>query len=363
MEKSNDWSSWDVIGASVQGPYHKNKGQPNEDAIGWYQKKPGNLPIILSEADGLGDDMFFRSDRGSRFAIEASIEICKRHISKIHRWREGQLRHRLLDEIIALWNQKIFEDLKNHPFSPEEEQISTRHAQHFFSNLPEDTGLDKSVFIRSCPYSTTLNTVVVTPEAIIILQVGDGDIVIVHHNGFTKEVFPKQLDCGRIIPLSYPNVRDFCNVCRRDMSEVMPLIIYLSSDGYSAGYDFEKAENPSFDEIVAFEFHSKIQEFSTTDIQEALPSLLEEISQGSSDDLTLGIIVGPQQRIRKTPLKLKKICDRVTEEKKEQESDELVVESGYVDPDINYHKPERKCQPSDYNTTTELYYDIQNNET
>jgi hypothetical protein len=355
MERSNDWSSWDVIGASVQGPYHKNKGQPNEDAIGWYQKKPGKLPIILSEADGLGDDMFFRSDRGSRFAIEASIEICKRHLGKIHRWREGQLRHRLLDEIIACWNQKISEDLNNYPFSPEEEQVSTRHVQHFFSNCAEDEGIDKSVFIRSFPYSTTLNTVVVTPTAIIVLQVGDGDIVIVHDDGSTKEIFPKQLDCGRVTPLSYPSVRDSCNVCRRDLGKVRPLIIYLSSDGYSAGYDSSEGK-PSFDEIVAFEFHSKIQEFSTTDIQEALPYLLEELSQGSSDDLTLGIIVGPQQRIRKTQIKLKKLCDQ-REEEKEPNSGEPAVEST-GNPDHHYHKSKEKCQPSEDITTTEtvLYH-------
>ena len=133
---------------------------------------------------------------------------------------------------------------------------------------------------------------------------------------------------------------------------VRPLIIYLSSDGYSAGYDTSKGK-PSFDEIVALEFHSKIQDFSITDIQEAMPYLLEELSQGSSDDLTLGIIVGPRERIRKTQLKLKKLCNECTEEEKEPGSGEPVVDSAHVNPDIYYHKPEEKCQPSDYNTTTE----------
>jgi len=343
MERSYSGSSWEVIGASVQGPYHKNKGQPNQDAIGWEQKKPGKLPIILSVADGLGDEMFFRSDRGSRFAIEASIEICNRHIRKIHRWREGQLRHRLLDEIIECWNQKIFEDLKSDPFSPEEEQLSTKYVQHYFSKIPEVEGIDQSIFIRAYPYSTTLNTVIVTSTAIIALQVGDGDIVIVRDDGSTKEIFSLKMDCGRVIPLSYPNVRDSCNICRRDMRRVRPLIIYLSTDGYSAGYDSSKVD---FDEIIAFEFHSKIQEFSVEDIHEALPSLLEELSQGSLDDLTLGIIVGSQEKIRKTQLKLKKLCDQ-SEEVKEPGSVEQVVESTPVNPDANICEPEEKCQPSD----------------
>jgi hypothetical protein len=134
----------------------------------------------------------------------------------------------------------------------------------------------------------------------------------VYDDGSTKEIFPKQLDCGRVIPLSYPKVKDVCNVCRTDMNRPRPLIIYLSTDGYSAGYDPDttKPENLPFDEIVAFEFHSKIQEFSVVDIQEALPCLLEELSQGSGDDLSLGIIVGPSERIRKTQLKLKNLCDQ-----------------------------------------------------
>jgi hypothetical protein len=157
------------------------------------------------------------------------------------------------------------------------------------------------------------------------------------------------MDCGRVIPLSYPNVSDSCNVSRKDMDQTRPIIIYVSSDGYSAGYDSSKND---FDEIVAFEFHSKLQEFSITDIQEALPCLLEELSQGSLDDLTLGIIVGPQDRIKKTQLKLKKLCDQ-TEEVKEPSCGESVVESIHADPDVNNHKTEEKCQPSENITGTE----------
>jgi serine/threonine protein phosphatase PrpC len=349
MEKSHRLSSWNVIGASVQGPYHKNKGQLNQDAIGWSQKKPGQLPVILSVADGLGDEMFFRSGKGSQFAVDASIEICNRHIRKIHGWREGALRDLLLNEIIECWNQKIFEDLKSNPFSPEEELLSTKYVQHLLSKIPEGKGIDQSIFIRSYPYSTTLNTVIVTREAIIVLQVGDGDIVIVREDGSTKEVFSLKMDCGRVIPLSYPNVRDSCNVCRRYMVRARPLIIYLSSDGYSAGYDSSKVD---FDEVIAFEFHSKIQEFSTADIQNAMPGLLEELSQGSLDDLTLGIIVGPQEKIIKTQLKLKKLCDQ-SEGVKEPGCIEPVMESTQVAPDENISKPEEKCQSSEYITGTE----------
>lgn len=349
MERSTRQASWEVIGTTVQGPDHKRRGKSNQDAIGWSQKKPGHLPIILSVADGLGDEMFSRSGKGSQFAVDASIEICNRHIRKIHRWREGQIRHRLLNEIIECWNQKISEDLKSEPFSPEEERLSTKYVQHFLSKIPEEERIDPSIFIRSYPYSTTLNTVIVTPAAIIVLQIGDGDIVIVREDGSTKEVFSLQMDCGRVIPLSYPNVRDSCNVCRRSMEQAKPLIIYLSSDGYSAGYDSSKVD---FEEIIAFEFHSNIQKFSIVDIQTALPSLLEELSQGSGDDLTLGIIVGSLERVKKTQLKLKKLCTS-SDEVKEPASIEPVVESTQVAPDENISKPEEKCQSSEYITGTE----------
>lgn len=330
-------SSWDVIGASVQGPYHKNKGQPNQDAIGWSQKKPGKLPIILSVADGIGDEQFFRSDRGSQYAVDASIEICNRYIRRIHRWDECQLRKRLVNEIRECWIHKIDEDLKNNPFSSDEEQISIKYVQHEFDET------DQSTLIKIYPYSTTLNTVIITPEIIIILQVGDGDIVIVKDDGSTQEIFHQDLNCGRVVPLSYPNVENVCNVCSKTIRRARPLIVYVSSDGYSDGYDSMKV---NFDEIVAFEFHSNIQEYGINYIQEALPGLLEELSQGSSDDLSLGIIVGPQERIKKTQLKLKKLCVQ-GEEVKGPGSVEPVVESTQVAPDVNISKPEEKCQPSE----------------
>jgi serine/threonine protein phosphatase PrpC len=344
MERSNGQSPWGVIGASVQGPYHKNKGQPNEDAIGWYQVKPGKLPIILSVADGVGDETCFRSGRGSRFAIEASIESCRKYIRKIQYWHEEQLRHRLLDDIVERWNQKISDDLRNNPFSPEEELVSTKHARHVVSNIPDAGGIDQSKFIRSYPYSTTLNTVIVTRTAIIALQVGDGDIVSVQEDGSTTEIFQHGTECG-VIPLSDPNVQDFCNIYRKSMDEARPLILYVSSDGYSDGYDHKSKGKPSFNEIIAFEFHSKIQDFPLAEIQEALPSLLEELSQGSYDDLSLGIIIGPLEKIRQTSLKLKQLSDQI-QEGAEKDSNEPDVTPVSALPEGEERKAENKLVPS-----------------
>lgn len=343
MERSNGWSSWGVIGASVQGPYHKNKGQPNEDAIGWFQKKPGKLPVILSVADGVGDETCFRSARGSRFAIEASLESCRKHIRKIQYWHDEQLRYCLLDDIIERWNQKISEDIRNNPFSPEEELISTKRVQHALSHITDAERIDQSTFIRSYPYSTTLNTVIVTRTAIIALQVGDGDIVSVQDDGSATEIFPHGTECG-VIPLSDPNVKKFCTISRKRMDTIRPLILYVSSDGYSAGYDTSKGM-PQFDEIIAFEFHSKIQDFSLAAIQEALPSLLEELSQGSFDDLSLGIIVGPREKIKRTSLKLKQLSDQIGAEQ-EPDSRTPGLAPASVIPEVIERKSEEKFVPT-----------------
>jgi serine/threonine protein phosphatase PrpC len=309
MVRSYNGSSWDVMGASVQGPYHKKTGTPNEDAIGWYQKKPGRLPIILSVADGLGDPNCFRSGQGARFAVDAAIEICSRHIGKISRWRRGHLRYRLLGEITGCWNRKIHEDLVSHPFTPEEEQISSRQAQFVFAQNPDDAGPgpDQVRFISTFPYSTTLTTVIITPMIMIIFQVGDGNIVIVRNDGSIREIFPLDLDCGRVIPLSFPSAKESCKFFRQTKRQANPAIVYLSSDGYSAGYDPTKEP---FREIVAYEFHSNLQNYTSAYIQEALPSVLEVLSEGSGDDLTLGIIMSSRERIGNITLKLKSGIDR-----------------------------------------------------
>ncbi len=302
MARAHDRVVWEIIGSSVPGPYHIDKGISNQDAIGWHQKDQGKLPVILSVADGLGDEMFSRSAKGAQLAIDASLETCTRHIRKMGWWTKKDLRSYLLKEIITCWKQKIDEDLTSHPLSPEEVNLSTKYVQHYFSKNPGTDENKIEEFIRSFPYSTTLITVIVTPGIIHILQVGDGDIIIVKQDGSVHEIFPRDLDCGRVIPLSYPDVREASNVCKIPVRREKPLIIYVSSDGYSAGYDSMKVQ---FDEIVAYEFHSKIQNFEISDIQSALPDLLTDISQGSGDDTTLGIIVGDRDKIRETSLKLK----------------------------------------------------------
>jgi len=302
MIRAHDRVVWEIIGSSVPGPYHINKGISNQDAIGWYQKDQGKLPLILSVADGLGDEMFSRSAKGAQLAVESSLETCTRHIRKMEWWTKKGLRSYLLNEIITSWKQKINEDLTSKPFSPDELNQSTKYVQHYFSKNPETDVHRIEEFIRSFPYSTTLITVIVTPGIIHILQVGDGDIIIVKQDGSVHEIFPRDLDCGRVVPLSYPDVAEASNVCKISVRREKPLIVYVSSDGYSAGYDSMKVR---FDEIVAYEFHSKIQNFEISDIQSALPDLLTDISQGSGDDTTLGIIVGERYKIRETLLKLK----------------------------------------------------------
>src|SRR5690242_8472149 len=64
--------SWQVIGCSVRGPSHERSGLPNQDAIGWSED---STTTVLAVADGHGSAKCFRSDVGSRLAVDAALTV------------------------------------------------------------------------------------------------------------------------------------------------------------------------------------------------------------------------------------------------------------------------------------------------
>ena len=62
-----------VGGASARGASHVARGKPNQDSVGW--RRQVGLWSFIAVADGHGASPHRRSDRGSRFAVEAALAV------------------------------------------------------------------------------------------------------------------------------------------------------------------------------------------------------------------------------------------------------------------------------------------------
>src|SRR5262249_16620727 len=67
------------MGVSATGPRHIAQGKSCQDAFAW-RPDGSALPACLAVADGHGSADSFRSERGSRFAVEIATEALERYL-------------------------------------------------------------------------------------------------------------------------------------------------------------------------------------------------------------------------------------------------------------------------------------------
>ena len=66
---------WEILGATIRGTSHVGTDLPNQDAIAWRPESRKGQAVLLAVADGHGSPKSFRSDTGSRLAVETALEI------------------------------------------------------------------------------------------------------------------------------------------------------------------------------------------------------------------------------------------------------------------------------------------------
>ena len=120
-----DYQPWRLMLETVRGASHERKKLPNQDYGDFYQPNENKLPIILAISDGHGSAKSFRSDRGSRFAVETAMELLKglvdqesdrENISAV----KDYVNDKLPQKIVSKWKEKVDGDLKNNDFTSEE---------------------------------------------------------------------------------------------------------------------------------------------------------------------------------------------------------------------------------------------------
>ncbi|MDZ8025045.1 MAG: PP2C family serine/threonine-protein phosphatase [Nostoc sp. DedQUE11] len=286
MVEEKNHVKWRVGGETAKGATHVRHKLPNQDYIDWWQPSRMALPIVLVVSDGHGSAKSFRSDLGSRFAVEKAIDALKTFVDQpdddnlaaVKNYAEEQLPK----ELVTQWKQTVEEHLGKQPFKDEEWQQLTEK---------DGTGAARPVVEKNplLAYGATVLAVLVTESFILYLQLGDGDILCVDSSGETTRPFPQD---QKLI------ANETTSLCMEDAWREIRIrfvphsgedslsMILVSTDGYANSFTTEE----DFCKIGR-DYLAMIRDEGFDAIERQLKRFLIETSdQGSGDDITLGII-------------------------------------------------------------------------
>lgn len=283
-------SGWQPLGRSVRGSAHVRAGRPNQDALAlWPGEGDSHDCAIVAVADGHGGARHFRSDAGARLAVacaERALRVLAERLQapcpspahaaeRVQQWAEA-----LPQQIVSDWVACARDDLAAHPIGAVEWQT-----------LLQDEGERALASVQQDPllaYGATLLAVLATPQLLLLLQLGDGDLLAVDRAGRPSRPLPADERLGGNLTTSIcrPGAeRDF-RLAVLPLAPEGPALLLLSTDGYANSF----ATDEDFLQVGP-DFLALTATHGTQAVGARLTDILQAASQeGSGDDITLGLL-------------------------------------------------------------------------
>jgi serine/threonine protein phosphatase PrpC len=274
---------WRALGASVRGASHLRSGAPNQDALRIDTRDGTALAAV---ADGHGGARHFRSADGARLAVQAAHEallaLAPALVAAAPAQRAQLAAADLPRRIVERWSELATGDLSERPLSDGE-----------IAAVEAGEGAEAADSVRSEPllaYGATLLAALALPDSMVIVQLGDGDVLSVDHSGRTTRPVPRdeRLLGSFTTSICRPGAEaDFRSIVL-DGDAARPALLILSTDGYANSFlsdaDYLK---------VGADFLGLLRGHGAETVGGQLPAILEDAStHGSGDDITLAILAG-----------------------------------------------------------------------
>lgn len=168
---------------SIKGASHDDSGRPCQDSSSCGVFEDYAVAVV---SDGHGGSRYYRSEVGSRFAVNAALDAVSSCMGADRAdFMEGLGRDpqsiltRLTDAVLARWTDAVGEYDSNHP--PTEAELSL-----------EDPEGERDV-LRA--YGATLVCGVMSDDAVFGFQIGDGDLVAINDDSEESMIMPGDPDC------------------------------------------------------------------------------------------------------------------------------------------------------------------------
>ena len=271
---------------SVIGHNHIKSNKPCQDAsLG----EKGKGYRFVAVADGHGGEPYFRSDLGSRFAIEAlrscvfdsaaanALYKLSLHPDTAKGEKEKErIILQIKKSIVNRWNMLVAADMEDHPFTEEElNAIPIKYADEYRAGVQTESA-----------YGSTLIGVLWADNFLLALHIGDGTCVILNREAEFSQPVPVDENCFLNVTTSLCD-KNAIESFRHYYCKEQPAAVLVASDGIDdcfAGdeklYDFYR--------VVLSSFTEKDETAAQAELKDYLPRLTEK---GSGDDISIGLII------------------------------------------------------------------------
>ena len=258
---------------------------------------------IAIVCDGHGGARYFRSDVGSRFAVDATKECVRAFVSEIDvnlfkgkpfiqkkalsseassniytkDTNVDKALRQLFSSIIYSWREKITQHSQNTPLSAEEK--STIKAD-YLSEFEKGIGIEKT-------YGCTLMCYVYTNHFWFAFHIGDGKCIAFNADGDWFEPIPWDEKCflNKTTSLCDSSAIDEFRYCYCGDGNT-PLAVFLGSDGIDDSFGVTENMVNFYVQILKL-INKEGLETAVANIQETLPQLSRI---GSKDDMSIACI-------------------------------------------------------------------------
>lgn len=267
-----------VIGAS-----HKKARKPCQDASVSINNKDY---ILTAVCDGHGGEDYFRSDRGSEFAVKA-VKKCMsdRDILPMlsfyaqDRERINEMLIQLEKSIISEWNDLVENDYSYDPFTMEElENVNPQMRFRYAIGEKIENA-----------YGTTMLVNVITNDFWFGIHIGDGECVTVDFDNKFSHPIPHDDNCVYNFTTSICDRKAIYNM-RHHFSTELPKALFIASDGVDNCF-VNNDKLHDFYSMVMKSFGDMDESLAILELLDYLPKMSQK---GSGDDISLGVIIRKQ---------------------------------------------------------------------
>ena len=245
---------------SCQGESHILSNKVCQDSS--YSSTSDTMSIAIV-CDGHGGARYFRSDVGSRFAVDATTECVQAFVSEI--------------DVNLFKDKPITQHSQNTPLS-EEERSSIK--LDYLSEFEQGIGIEKT-------YGCTLMCYVYTDLFWFAFHIGDGKCVAFDNNGTWFEPIPWDEKCflNKTTSLCDSSAIEEFRYCYCGDGN-KPLAVFLGSDGIDDSFGATENMVNFYVQVLKL-INKEGLEIAVTNIQETLPQLSKI---GSKDDMSIACI-------------------------------------------------------------------------
>jgi hypothetical protein len=267
---------WLALTASQVGAAHQATGLPNQDAVTARQVRPDVL--VAAVADGHGHRRHFRSARGSQLAVTIACEAARELAARLDGCQtaapiESEALGTLVPAIAGEWRDAVREDVAADPFTSREEA---------------SRGGDDPLIA----YGSTLLLAIAGRRWLVLVQIGDGDIMGIQPDGRPLLPVPRDpsLDGQQTTSLCGARAEDEFRVAVVDTSTTPLLGVILATDGYGNA----QVADPWADAVSA-DLAELINDRPPEWLAGQLPLWASRCASadGSADDTTIALLIAP----------------------------------------------------------------------